>query len=81
MGVEGAAIATDASQLVSCVMAIIYMVRVNADYKLFIRQIKVHRDMAIRIIKVGLPTGIQNMVISFQTCLYRQASTVSARMR
>ena len=58
MGVEGAAIATDASQLVSCVMAIIYMVRVNADYKLFIRQIKVHRDMAIRIIKIGLPTFV-----------------------
>ena len=69
MGVEGAAIATDASQLVSCVMAIIYMVRVNADYKLFIRQIKVHRDMAIRIIKIGLPTGIQNMVISFSNVL------------
>ena len=76
MGVEGAAIATDASQLVSCVMAIIYMVRVNADYKLFIRQIKVHRDMAIRIIKVGLPTGIQNMVISFSNVLV-QASVNS----
>lgn len=76
MGVEGAAIATDASQLVSCVMAIIYMVRVNADYKLFIRQIKVHRDMAIRIIKIGLPTGIQNMVISFSNVLV-QASVNS----
>ena len=76
LGVEGAAIATDASQLVSCVMAIIYMVRVNADYKLFIRQIKVHRDMAIRIIKIGLPTGIQNMVISFSNVLV-QASVNS----
>ena len=76
MGVEGAAIATDASQLVSCVMAIIYMVRVNADYKLFIRQIKLHRDMAIRIIKIGLPTGIQNMVISFSNVLV-QASVNS----
>ena len=57
-------------------MAIIYMVRVNADYKLFIRQIKVHRDMAIRIIKIGLPTGIQNMVISFSNVLV-QASVNS----
>ena len=48
----------------------------NADYKLFIRQIKVHRDMAIRIIKIGLPTGIQNMVISFSNVLV-QASVNS----
>ena len=65
LGGEGAAIATDASQLVSCVMAIIYMMRVNADYKLFIRQIKVHRDMAIRIIKIGLPTAIGGSTMQF----------------
>lgn len=35
--------------------------------------IRLHRKMAGRIIRVGLPTGIQNMVISFPTCWCRPA--------
>lgn len=32
MGVAGAAVATDISQLLSCVLALIYLIRVNASY-------------------------------------------------
>ena len=41
-----------------------------------LRQIKWHKKMAARIIRVGLPTGIQNMVISFSNVLV-QASVNS----
>ena len=64
MGVAGAAIATDVSQLVSCVLSLGFLMRVNDDYRVTAKEIKVHKKMAARIIKVGLPTGIQNMVIS-----------------
>ena len=43
MGVEGAAIATDISQVVSCTLALLYLVRVNADYKVNLKEIKIHK--------------------------------------
>ena len=69
MGVAGAAIATDISQLVSCVLALRFLMRVQDDYRVTAREIRVHGKMAVRIIKVGLPTGIQNMVISLSNIL------------
>ena len=69
MGVAGAAIATDISQLVSCALALRFLMRVQDDYRVTAREIRVHGKMAVRIIKVGLPTGIQNMVISLSNIL------------
>ena len=76
MGVAGAAVATDISQLLSCVLALIYLIRVNASYRVRLREIRIEKRMASSIIKVGLPTGIQNMVISFSNVLV-QASVNS----
>ena len=69
MGVEGAAIATDISQLVSCVLSLRFLMRVEDDYRVMAKEVRVHKKMAVRIIKVGLPTGIQNMVISLSNVL------------
>ena len=76
MGVAGAAIATDISQLVSCVLSLRFLMRVEDDYRVTAKEVRVHKKMAVRIIKVGLPTGIQNMVISFSNVLV-QASVNS----
>ena len=73
MGVEGAAIATDISQVVSSVLATGYLMRVKADYRVSLRKIKIHRQMAGRIVKIGLPTGIQNMVISLSNILVQSS--------
>ena len=73
MGVEGAAIATDISQLVSGVLAVAYLVRTDELYKVTLRDIRVKGYMTKRIIAVGLPTGIQNMVISFSNVLVQSS--------
>lgn len=73
MGVEGAAIATDISQLVSGVLAVAYLVRTDKLYKVTLRDIRVKGYMTKRIIAVGLPTGIQNMVISFSNVLVQSS--------
>ncbi len=76
MGVEGAAIATDISQLVSCILSLRFLMRVEDDYRVTLRKIRPDAKMSARIIRVGLPTGIQNMVISFSNVLV-QASVNS----
>lgn len=68
-GVTGAAVATTLSQAVSCVLAMGYLLRVDADYRVSLREMHIHPLMAKRIIQVGLPTGIQNMVISLSNIL------------
>ena len=68
-GVAGAAVATTLSQAVSCVLAMGYLVRVPADYRVQPASVRIHPGMAKRIVQVGLPTGIQNMVISLSNIL------------
>lgn len=72
-GVKGAAIATDISQALSCVLAVEYLLRVNSDYKLIVKELKIHGNTAKQIIRVGLPTAIQNMVISFSNVLVQSS--------
>lgn len=73
MGVAGAAIATDISQLVSSVLAMAYLMRAEGDCRVELRKIGINTLMAKRIIKIGLPTGIQNMVISVSNVIVQSS--------
>ncbi len=63
-GVIGAAVATDISQLISCIFILRYLRRSKESYGIRFRDIRFHKGFLSRIIKLGLPTGIQNIVIS-----------------
>ena len=76
MGVAGAAIATDLSQLVSCVLSLRFLMKSEDACRVELSAIRPDQRMTSRIIRIGLPTGIQNMVISFSNVLV-QASVNS----
>lgn len=69
MGVAGAAIATDICQGISSILIVSFLVRVPDKYQVTLKKIKIHKKMASSIIKIGLPAGIQNMVISLSNVL------------
>ena len=69
MGVAGVAIATDLSQVISCILIIRYLMKTEDIYKVFLKKVKCHWNMAKRIIGIGLPTGFQNMVISLSNVM------------
>ncbi len=73
MGVVGAAVATDLSQAISCILAFAFLIRVPADYKVVLKEIRIHKHMMMRVIRIGLPTGIQNMVISLSNILLQSS--------
>lgn len=73
MGIEGAAIATDISQALSGVLAVGYLLRVKSDYKINIKELKIDKAIAKEIIRIGLPTAIQNAVISFSNVLVQSS--------
>ena len=66
-------IATDISQLVSCVLSLRFLMKVDADYKVELSSVRPDKRMTSRIIRIGLPTGIQNMVISFSNVLVQSS--------
>lgn len=72
-GIAGAAIATNIGQMISCVLAIWFLVRAQTDYKVYLNKIKIHKSTAGLIIKIGLPTGFQNMVISLSNILVQSS--------
>ena len=64
-GVAGAAVATAISQGLSAVLCIIQMCRLMDDAaRLDFRKIKFYKSIMSEVIRQGLPTGIQNSVIS-----------------
>ena len=64
-GVAGAAIATVISQGLSAVLCIIQMCRMKDEtVRLDFKKIKFHKNIMAEVIRQGLPTGIQNSVIS-----------------
>lgn len=69
MGVAGAAIATDICQLISSILILGFLVKVPDKYRVTVKKIRVHKHMAKKIIQIGLPSGIQNMVISLSNVL------------
>lgn len=73
MGVEGAAIATDMSQVLSSILALAYLIRTPENYRVDLRKIRIHKRSAVKIIRVGLPAGIQNTVISFSNVLVQSS--------
>lgn len=64
-GVGSAAIATTISQGVSALLCFFLLLRVDAPYKLKIRDIKFDFSCLKSIVRFGLPSGVQNSVIGF----------------
>lgn len=73
MGIIGAALATDLSQLLSAIFIIAFMTRSKEMYHLRIRDIRFYDHLLSRILKIGLPTGIQNIVISFSNIIVQSS--------
>ncbi len=63
-GVAGAAIATVIAQGLSVILCLIRMWRAEDESRLELRKLKLYPEMMGEVIRQGLPTGIQNAVIS-----------------
>ena len=81
MGIAGAAIATDISQVISAVLCMLYLMRVNESYKVSLKKIRIHKEVAIRIIQVGVPTAIRIPLFRLQTYWFSPVSTATVLWR
>jgi len=63
-GVASAALATAISQATSASLCFIRLMRTKDVYQVHIKEIRFHFDMLKQIIRIGLPTGMQNSIIA-----------------
>lgn len=73
MGIVGAALATDISQFLSCVFILLFLSKSQDIYRLNLKEIRFYKNIPGRILKVGLPTGVQNIVISLSNIVVQSS--------
>lgn len=64
MNVEGAALATILSQFLSAALCLYLLIRTNESHQVHLSEIRIHADVGKEILEMGIPTGIQNSLIS-----------------
>lgn len=76
MDVAGVATATAISQAVSAALVLRCLMRVEGDYKLELKKLKIKKDKLIKMAKIGLPAGIQGASFSISNVLIQ--STINS---
>jgi len=73
MGVDGVALATIVSQAFSALMVLITLMRRSDDCKLIIEEIRIYKDELKRMIRIGLPAGIQGSLFSISNVIIQSS--------
>lgn len=69
MGVAGVAWATLIAQAISACLVLIRLMTSTESYKLILKDIRFHKKVLLETVRIGLPGGIQNAVISFSNLI------------
>ena len=73
MGVLGVAIATVVSELVSCLLVIRCLCLADGCYQLRFKELRIDLKILKQLFKIGLPAGIQSLVINFSNVLLQSS--------
>lgn len=73
MSVAGVALATTLSQTVSCLLVLRALMRRNDACRLFLKKLRIHRKTLSRIIRIGLPAGIQSSLFSISNVMIQSS--------
>ncbi len=73
MDVAGVAFATVLSQCFSAVCVISILCREEDSFRLNFRKLKIHADIFIRVLKIGVPAGLQGIIFSFSNILIQSS--------
>lgn len=73
MNVAGVALATVISQGVSAFLVLIRLMRRSDECKLFIKEMHFYKQELIRIIKIGLPAGVQSSLFSISNVIIQSS--------
>lgn len=73
MNVEGVALATTISQAISSVLVVIALMRRTDACKLSFRKMRFYKTQLLKIVRIGLPAGIQSSLFSISNVLIQSS--------
>ena len=73
MGVEGVALATVLSQILSAALIVRCLMKSDGVYRLHLKKLKIHKTRLVQIIKIGLPAGMQGAIFSISNVLIQSS--------
>lgn len=65
MGVAGVALATLIAQCISAALTMYVLMKGKKEYGVILKDIRFHKTQVLKIVKIGLPSGVQNAIVSF----------------
>ena len=69
MGVAGVAWATLIAQTGSCILVAVTLLRSKESYQIIPKKIRIDKPMLMQIVRLGIPSGLQQMIVSFSNVL------------
>lgn len=69
MGIAGVAWATLIAQCVSALLVLLMLVRSQETYRIILKDLKISKEMFRRVVAIGLPSGIQQSIVSFSNVI------------
>ena len=73
MDVAGVALATVISQTISAFLVIRCLLKETEEFKLDLKQLKINQQILIRIIKIGVPAGLQGIIFSLSNVIIQSS--------
>jgi len=73
MNVAGVALATTISQAVSAILVLITLIRRNDECKLTLSKMRFYKPQLLKIIRIGLPAGIQSSLFSISNVIIQSS--------
>lgn len=73
LGVVGVAVGTLVSQTISCILVLRCLLKSEGSYRLQFSKLSIQMPYLIKMLKIGLPAGIQSFVINFSNVLLQSS--------
>jgi len=73
LDVAGVAIATVISQYISLVLVLRCLARAEGLCRLHLREVRLYRDEAVRMVQIGLPAGLQSVIFNISNVMIQSS--------
>lgn len=73
MDVAGVALATVLSQCISAVCIVRCLIKSGGCFRLYPKMLRIHKDKMLRIVRIGLPAGMQGAIFSISNVLIQSS--------
>lgn len=73
LGVAGVAIATVVSQVISAVLVVLTLIKTEGACQLHLRELGIHKDKMIRMLRIGIPAGLQGSIFALSNVLIQSS--------